>query len=82
MALEYEIRIFNYGEEVRRICGLTKNSARVILARESDHQNQYTQLVVNGVPKLYYQAEKILELNTEASRKQFKMKHWGREVRR
>ena len=79
MALDYEIRIFNYGEEVRRIGGLTKGAARVIFAKESDYQNQYTQLVINGIPKLYHEAEKLLELNTEASRKQFKMKRWGKE---
>jgi hypothetical protein len=79
MALDYEIRIFNYGEEVRRIGGLTKGSARAIFARESERQNQYTQLVVNGMPKVYHEAEKLLELNTETSRKQFKMKRWGRE---
>lgn len=78
MALDYEIRIFNYGEEVRRIGGLTKGAARVIFARESEHQNQYTQLVVNEVPKLYHEAEKILELNNENSRRQFKMGRFGK----
>jgi hypothetical protein len=79
MASEYEVVIYHYGQETRRISGLTKAGAKAVFARESEPHNQYAQLVVNGEPKLYWEAEKLLELDKEFSRRQFKMdRAWKR----
>lgn len=61
--MAYDIRILQNGMEVRRITGLTKDEAREIYWQQSEHQSQYTELVVDGEPKKTHEAEKLLGIN-------------------